>query len=60
MEKHETEYQISFIEVDGKFILFNKAEAVAAEDATDEIEPPVRKKRKTVIDTHYLPFMITT
>ena len=31
-EKHETESQISFMEVDGKIVFFNESEAVCAED----------------------------
>lgn len=32
-EKHEVEDQISFMEVDGKVVFFNEAEAVAGESA---------------------------
>ena len=32
-EKHEVENQISFMEVDGKVVFFNEAEAVAGESA---------------------------
>lgn len=47
-EKHEAEDQISFMEVDGKIVFFNEAEAVAAEENTQE-EPenvPRRKPQK--------------
>ena len=47
-EKHETEDQISFMEVDGKIVFFNEAEAVAAEENTQEEPESVsrRKRRK--------------
>ncbi len=35
-EKHETEDQISFMEVDGRIVFFNEAEAVAAEEDTQQ------------------------
>ena len=35
-EKHEAENQISFMEVDGKIVFFNEAEAVAAGENTQE------------------------
>ncbi len=44
-EKHETEDQISFMEVDGKIVFFNEAETVAAEDNTQE-EPESVSRRK--------------
>ena len=44
-EKHETEDQISFMEVDGKIVFFNEAEAVAAEENTQE-EPESVSRRK--------------
>lgn len=46
-EKHETEYQISFMEVDGKVVFFNEPEAVAAlEAAENETDAPRRKPQK--------------
>ena len=36
-EKHETESQISFMEVDGKIVFFNESEAVCAEASSEEI-----------------------
>ena len=46
-EKHETEDQISFMEVDGKIVFFNEAEAVAAEEnAQEEPESVSRRKPK--------------
>ena len=42
-ERHETEGQISFMEVDGTIVFFNEAEAVAAE-AADTEEVPTRKR----------------
>lgn len=44
-EKHEAEDQISFMEVDGKIVFFNEAEAVAAEGNTQE-EPESISRRK--------------
>lgn len=44
-EKHETEDQISFMEVDGEIVFFNEAEAVAAEENTQE-EPESVSRRK--------------
>ena len=44
-EKHETEDQMSFMEVDGKIVFFNEAEAVAAEENTQE-EPESVSRRK--------------
>lgn len=46
-ERHETEAQISFMEVDGKIIFFNEAEAVAEEEADEAAEAaPGRNQRK--------------
>lgn len=42
-ERHETEGQISFMEVDGTVVFFNEAEAVVAE-AEDAEDIPIRKK----------------
>ncbi len=44
-ERHETEAQISFMEVDGKIVFFNEAEA-AAEDSCKEPENVPRQKPK--------------
>ena len=44
-EKHEAENQISFMEVDGKIVFFNEAEAVAAGENTQE-EPENVSRRK--------------
>lgn len=47
-EKHETEGQIAFMEVDGT-IVFNEAEAVAAESADDSLEEvPGRGRKRSV------------
>ena len=46
-EKHETESQISFMEVDGKIVFFNESEAVAAEASGEDPEVvPCRKQKK--------------
>lgn len=45
-EKHEIEAQISFMEVDGKVVFFNEAEAVAEEGASETVEPAIRQKPK--------------
>ena len=46
-EKHETEAQISFMEVDGKIVFFNEPEAVAAEESgVDGDSVPSRKPKK--------------
>ena len=46
-EKHETEAQISFMEVDGKIVFFNESEAVAAEEPVEDPEAvPHRKPKK--------------
>lgn len=47
-EKHEVENQISFMEVDGKVVFFNEAEAVAGESAvsTGSHEIPRKKHRR--------------
>ena len=37
-EKHETEDQISFMEVDGQVVFFNESEAVAAEESGEAPE----------------------
>ena len=63
-EKHEAEDQISFMEVDGKIVFFNEAEAVAAEENTQE-EPesvprrkPQKKQGKREEDLSGLPIVV--
>lgn len=45
-ERHETEAQISFMEVDGKIVFFNEAEAVTEEEAGEAAETATRQKPK--------------
>ena len=45
-ERHETEDQISFMEVDGKIVFFNESEAAAAEEAGKEEDAVPRRKPK--------------
>ncbi len=45
-ERHESDEQISFMEVDGKIVFFNESEAVAAEDDGAEPETVPRRKPK--------------
>jgi len=45
-EKHETEDQISFMEVDGKIVFFNEPEAVATEEPGEDGEAVLRRKPK--------------
>ena len=46
-ERHETEAQISFMEVDGKIVFFNEAEAVAEKNPGKRWKlPPGRNQRK--------------
>lgn len=45
-ERHETEAQISFMEVDGKIVFFNEAEAVAEEESGKAVETATRQKPK--------------
>ena len=45
-ERHETEAQISFMEVDGKIVFFNEAEAVSEEESGEAAETVTRKKPK--------------
>ena len=45
-EKHETGSQISFMEVDGKIVFFNEAEAVMTEASGEESETVPRQKPK--------------
>ena len=63
-EKHEIEDQISFMEVDGKIVFFNEAEAVAGEENTQE-EPesvsrrkPKKKQGKREEDLDGLPVVV--
>ena len=46
-EKMEPDNQIAFMEVDGEFVYFNEAEAVAAITEYDENEPAKQKPKKT-------------
>ena len=45
-ERHESDEQISFMEVDGKIVFFNESEAAAAEDDGAEPETVPRRKPK--------------
>lgn len=45
-EKHETEDQISFMEVDGKIVFFNESEAVAVDGSGEEEAAVPRRKSK--------------
>ena len=45
-ERHESDEQISFMEVDGKIVFFNESEAVASEEAGGEQEAVPRRKPK--------------
>lgn len=45
-ERHETEAQISFMEVDGKIVFFNEAEAVAEEESGKAAETVTRQNPK--------------
>ncbi|MCI6044862.1 IS66 family transposase [bacterium] len=45
-ERHETEAQISFMEVDGRIVFFNEAEAVVAEESGEASETATRQKPK--------------
>ena len=62
-EKHETENQISFMEVDGKIVFFNEPEAVAAEESGEEEDTvphrkPRKKKGKREEDLDGLPVVV--
>lgn len=63
-EKHEAEDQISFMEVDGKIVFFNEAEAVATEEnALGEPEgvsrtKPKKKQGKREEDLSGLPVVV--
>lgn len=45
-ERHETEDQISFMEVNGKIVFFNEAEATAAEEPSEVTETATRQRPK--------------
>ena len=45
-ERHETEDQISFMEVDGKIVFFNESEAVSSEESDGSQEDAPRRKPK--------------
>ena len=47
-ERHETEGQISFMEVDGTVVFFNEAEAVMAETEDTEDTPTRKRPRKRI------------
>ena len=62
-EKHETEGQVSFMEVDGKIVFFNESEAVAAEESTEEPENvsrtrPKKKQGKREEDLDGIPVVV--
>ena len=57
-EKHETEDQISFMEVDGKIVFFNEAEAVAAEGNTQEEPESVSRSRLFSCSSVYFEAML--
>lgn len=62
-ERHETENQISFMEIDGEIVFFNEAEAVAAEDSVEETDAasrkrPQKKKGKREEDLEGLPVVL--
>lgn len=58
-EKLDTDHQIAFLEVDGKIVFFNEAEAIASLTEYDEEEPakvrPKKRKGKRVQDIKDLP-----
>ena len=62
-ERHETENQISFMEVNGKIVFFNESEAAAAENSEDEPSPvsqkrPQKRKGKREEDLEGLPVVV--
>ena len=62
-ERHETEDQLSFTEVDGKIVFFNESEAVAAEEAGEDPEAvscrkPKKKQGKREEDLDGLPVVV--
>ena len=44
-KRHEAENQISFMEVDGKIVFFNEAEAAAAEETGEDEGETIRRQR---------------
>ena len=54
-ERHETEAQISFMEVDGKIVFFNEAEAVAIVSAYALI--PMAKTVPAMVLRPYMPWL---
>ena len=62
-EKHETEAQISFMEVDGKIVFFNEAEAVAEEESGEAAgiatrQKPQKRQGKREEDLSGLPVVV--
>lgn len=62
-ERHETENQISFMEVNGKIVFFNESEAAAAENSEEEPSPvsqkrPQKRKGKREEDLEGLPVVV--
>ena len=62
-ERHETGEQISFMEVDGKIVFFNEAEAVSMEEPDDSQENaprqrPKKKQGKREEDLEGLPVVV--
>ena len=62
-EKHETEAQISFMEVDGKIVFFNEAEAVAEEESGETAgiatrQKPQKRQGKREEDLSGLPVVV--
>ena len=62
-ERHETEDQISFMEVDGKIVFLNESEAVAAEESGEDQEAvprrkPKKKQGKREADLEGLPVVV--
>ena len=62
-EKHEPDEQISFMEIDGKIVFFNEAEAVADEETGEDSEAfsrrkPKKKQGKREEDLEGLPVVV--
>ena len=62
-ERHETEAQISFMEVDGKIVFFNEAEAVAEEESGEAAgiatrQKPQKRQGKREEDLSGLPVVV--
>lgn len=63
-ERHEADEQISFMEVDGKIVFFNEAEAAASEGAAEndggpvKRRPPKKEKGKREEDLSGLPVSV--